>query len=370
MNTQGHYVRRNRHRRTLTACLVCAGITAASLPAQAAAYRVEGLWARGAATALNDAGEVVGWETGGSLATWTPTGGLKLAPVTYSADTPWGISDAGLIGGTSSRYLSTSPDFGYRTGDKGFLWDLETSLPASDQENAPFGLLGMAISDVSPAGHVVGTTSSHEAFVRYNGTTTFLGGLSSAAAVNSLGYVVGHSATLDGPFLWTPDDGMQAIGPFGPQTFVASFPTDINDEGVVIGVGDLDGCYCGVVWRDGLGVQGIGYLASEWQSSYPYAINNAGYAVGRSAVSDGVSHAFIWHAGTAMQDLNDLIDPSSGWALETAYAINNRGQIVGQGRYQGSEYAYLLSPVPEPAHWMMMLGGLTLMGFMSRKRKP
>jgi probable HAF family extracellular repeat protein len=51
-----------------------------------------------------------------------------------------------------------------------------------------------------------------------------------------------------------------------------------------------------------------------------------------------------------MQDLNSLIDPSSGWYLEDANGINDAGQIVGTGiDPSGMTEAFLLTPTPEPA---------------------
>jgi hypothetical protein len=43
-------------------------------------------------------------------------------------------------------------------------------------------------------------------------------------------------------------------------------------------------------------------------------------------------------------DLNALIDPSSGWVLETAKDVNNHGAIVGRGTHDGQTHAYLLTP--------------------------
>ena len=60
-----------------------------------------------------------------------------------------------------------------------------------------------------------------------------------------------------------------------------------------------------------------------------------------------------------MQDLNELVSPSSGWTLQEATAINENGQIVGQGtNASGQTHAFLLTPVPEPSVFAMLLGGL------------
>ena len=65
-----------------------------------------------------------------------------------------------------------------------------------------------------------------------------------------------------------------------------------------------------------------------------------------------------------MYDLNDLIDPSSGsgWQIKEAQDINNSGQIAAWGFRTGSTatYALLLTPVPEPETWAMLLAGFGL----------
>ena len=44
-----------------------------------------------------------------------------------------------------------------------------------------------------------------------------------------------------------------------------------------------------------------------------------------------------------MQDLNDLVDPSSGWVLTAAYGINDAGQIVGTVYESSDRSPYIYS---------------------------
>lgn len=69
-----------------------------------------------------------------------------------------------------------------------------------------------------------------------------------------------------------------------------------------------------------------------------------------------------------MADLNTLIDPASGWTLFDARDINDAGQIVGTGTISGTQHAFLLTPVPEPETYAMLLAGLAVIGVSARRK--
>ena len=105
---------------------------------------------------------------------------------------------------------------------------------------------------------------------------------------------------------------------------------------------------------------------------FAVGINDAGQVVGASDGDFSKSHAFLWTGSDGMQDLNALIDPldplRAVTTLSQAFGINNAGQIVGSGFINGKDHAYLLTPVPEPETYSMMVAGLGLLGFMLRRR--
>lgn len=73
----------------------------------------------------------------------------------------------------------------------------------------------------------------------------------------------------------------------------------------------------------------------------------------------------VIHTDDTIIDLNDLLVNGAGWELIEAADINDVGQIVGQGRINGAEHGFLLTPVPEPA----ALGLLTLCNLVLMRRR-
>ena len=103
----------------------------------------------------------------------------------------------------------------------------------------------------------------------------------------------------------------------------------------------------------------------QFSTSGALAINDSGQVVG-DFLTGGQFHAFRYLNGTstALEDLNSLIDPSSGWVLNYATAIDAAGDIAGYGTINNELHAFLLA-VPEPAN-LGAFGGLFLLGLSAR----
>lgn len=153
----------------------------------------------------------------------------------------------------------------------------------------------------------------------------FTGRMSLARGVNNQGIVVGRSVPeYEGPamsaFVWTREAGMACLRGLGGCFSSASA---INEDGVIVGVSDLDnGSRHAVMWEKGKPVRDLLTLGGEYSNAAD--INDQKLVVGRSGLKNGESHAFLWTEETGMIDLGALDSHLSG-----ARGLNNRGDVVG-----------------------------------------
>lgn len=147
------------------------------------------------------------------------------------------------------------------------------------------------------------------------GTMFTWGAMSGANAINDLGQVVGWTGTTNvgfprHAFLVTPSNGQWKVPSGSPS------PTNTL-------------------------MRSLGVLGGPTNNSYAKAINNRAWIVGSADMPSGTNQAFLWRNGV-LTNLNDLIDPASGWVLTDATGINEHNEIVGTGLFQGQPRAYIL----------------------------
>lgn len=163
-----------------------------------------------------------------------------------------------------------------------------------------------------------------------------------------------------------------------------SMAIDINNNGQILATGfGPEGGRRSFIWEDGK----VSTLKSDGDQAEAYAINDHGIAVGLQYLkpdtnspyyNDFQGEAVMWD-GHNQYKLNDYLDQDSkdaGWVLVTATDINNNGWVIGDAynTITREHHSYILStdemlsPIPEPSTYLMLLAGLGLLGFMRYKK--
>jgi len=150
------------------------------------------------------------------------------------------------------------------------------------------------------------------------------------------------------PFIYSIDEGMVEMAGFQN---VSSYPTDINDEGQVVGTMQVGSAQHAFLWSKEKGTLDLGVPAG-WDQSFAHAINNAGEVVGEVVVVSAqgtiaASNAFKWTAATGMVMLPSRSQFDNTHALD----INNNGEIVGFSVASVSNYSGL-----RPVRWSAAKG--------------
>jgi len=310
---------------------------------------------------VNDRGEIAGTLVlnggGGGPVLWTPAGG-----VTRLGDFTGGTATDGLGIAINNSTQIAGAVFG-----RAAFWP----RPAKAIALGPVPSAANAIND---AGMVVGfeaspTGADGRAFRRLaDGTFEYLSapGLTEtvALAVNASGHVSGLSRT--NPFVWAPDGTVTTLRGLGGGS-VFGQAHGINDQNWVAGVQLINGLTShALLWRPGEDPLDIGGLPGR-TDSVAESINNHGVIVGSSVVG-GLARAFVWTEEEGALPLTSLLDASGrGWVLTNPFDINDRGQIVGQGIYQGRQQGFLLTPVPEPSAGFLLVAGAAVAALRRRR---
>ena len=314
------------------------------------------------------------------------------------------IIDLGVFGGGDESRAFSINDLGQVVGwsaappvgdQRAFLWEngVMQDLGALDKGRSEAWSINNSGQIV---GSLIGPHGKYYPFLWENNAMVQLpGGEGYALSINDQSQAVGHSdSTNNGPCMWE-SGGISAINTFG---FEGGTAYGINDSGQVVGRAYAGaGSEHAFLWEDGI-VTDLGTLPDYNDYSEATAINNLGQVVGYSVREEdfpifpfwrSYQHAFLWEGGAftdlgtlggdnsearcindngrvvgwadtetsprafvysdgVMARLDSLLPEDSDWDyLLWAEGISNKGQIVGTGRINGEDHAFLMTPVIE-----------------------
>jgi probable HAF family extracellular repeat protein len=360
--------------------LCAAGASVLPAHAQTTPYEITVVGAANSqAWGLNNLGTVVGVAFGPSFDqnhafVNTGTGPVDLGTLGGTNSIAVAVNDAGQIVGSADNAAGQSRAFLYQNGSMTNLGTFGGDISYGSGINAAGTTVGSAFAPENP-----NDFSGQRAFVRPPGGTLqdigTLPGFSSPYAeafdINNHGQIVGASGQGGPgdppvhPFLYS-NGVMTDLGTFG-NAYSAAFA--INDAGLIVGYSDSLADFHipqAFLYANGKLINLDARLGG--QGSTAFDINNLGQIVGSSSTLG----AFIMQ-GDKVTSLDALIDPAAGWSIELARAINDRGQIAATGVLNGTAYAVLLTPVPEPAAASMLGLGLGVLavtrGLRQRRRR-
>lgn len=332
-------------------------------------------------TSINHNGQVAG--TAANPLTFLTMGvitGIMGQTNIYDVYSIRGINDSGQVAGTQG--LGGYPTTAFFTGPNGVGKIYLSSFSGVDS-NA---------YDINNIGQVVGSSRNtsgdiHAYVTGPNGMGmtdlgTLGGSVSVAYAVNTSGQVAGYSYRSDdnGPHAFFADpNGGGMIDLFAQKDESSSYATAINDAGQVTGFfitstsGNNYNAHAFITGANGVGITDLGTLSGT-DDSQAYGINASGWVVGTSIIrpteptGSYQMRAFIAGVdGAGMMDLNSFVNlANSNLTFSEARGINDLGQIIARAN---DGHAYLLSPIPEPETYALLLAGLSLIGFIARRRK-
>jgi uncharacterized membrane protein len=283
-----------------------------------------------------------------------------------------------LWSGNTKTILSNASGTAYDVNNKGqavgviglraVLWE-GTSSTVLPFRSAPYQDNASAAYAINDAGQIVGYVADgccpiDPALWKDANTppTDFGYNRGSAYDINNAGQIIG-ATSFSGSFLFKGT---------GSDIILSGFPNSINNKDQIAGG---DGNHA-VYWFPGSGPIALGTLEG-YAHAIAYGNNDEGSVVGNSynVSGDYSSHATYWSPNTTTAiDLNGFLPESvkdAGWVLINAQAINDSGAIVGDAFNSklGTLHAFVLTPVPEPETYAMLLAGLGVVSFLGRRKR-
>jgi probable HAF family extracellular repeat protein len=297
--------------------------------------------------AINNAGQVVGTAySNGQQAVLYSDGHLKsLNGFGKQHSYATGINDAGQVVG-----------YAYNNGEDGraFIYKDDKMLDLNTLIDPSLGLTLSYAADINNHGVIVGTCSTanegNNVFMYCGGEVENLGVLGvdvAIRAINDNRRFIGNYTFENGyRHGFTYNNG--AFTDIGEVGSLETLAFGINASGQIVGLTVNNTVYAHAYL---LSYGTMTDIDPYGESSFATAINDSGQIVGNFA-----NNQPLLYDNGILRNLNTMIDPELKITLNTAYGINNSGQII-VGGYDSSlnTFAYLLTPVPEPSNFCLLL---------------
>ncbi len=309
--------------------------------------------------AINNQGYIVGFGNGITYQLgfiWTSAAGIKALPLVPGADlsTAYDINDHGEIAGSCAIHNAAAAPAWYGSYATHWKGGIANNInPGMESEaraiNNNGDIAGMIYKAGSTACTWIGGAAKLMAHNKYHGAPTNNSGV---VAIISNGEVFGSCLQSTGalyPYetatkwdiagnVYDLDfpNNLDKIGSRGRDSIVRA----ANDSGVAVGSTFNFSILQPFYWN-AAGKGTLGMFPGSLQGD-AFGINNIGQVVGW--LDNGSGHRATLWTGPVITDLNNLIDPLSGWVLTEANCINNAGQIAGIGLLNGVQRAFLIQP--------------------------
>jgi uncharacterized membrane protein len=385
-----------------------------ALPAHAVQYMVKDLgvsavWNNGyTPRSINNSGEVLAWVNSpyGAGSDW-----LVERPAVWNGQT-WQVPEIAGRSGPEWQYfgevmnnhgvvaittMRTAADYGELVDSEiqSYLWNSRTNtvtVLSNPGPNNGYGNLAAAFAinnngTVAGAMGFIGDESSYKAMTWNNNTYTdvsngLIAGNSEVQIINGSGAVAGqiYSSQDDNSVAAFFSNGTTIRHYLMPQGKNDFDMMDMNDQNIVVFnvEGDCSASGCGrvgIIW-DPIADNWLTIPSTpgQWGSS-ANGINNLGQVVGQGMDGDQYANwdsGLLWDPINGIQSLNESLAPGERYWIREGYDINDEGAILAIGAYHGTPMEgrlFILTPVPEPETYALMLAGLGLVGFAARRRK-
>lgn len=312
------------------------------------AYTIQPIGTYMEAWAVNDSGQVVVYPFDGHTYVWdqgqmNDVGRLGSAGV-YTQN----INNQGRVvsfydGGSGERAF---------VGANGSIQDLGVNPGGAST--------AMCISNAGAIAGVRTINGVQQAFYMQNGVVRTIPGLSGpvwAYAINDAGAVVGDGRVSGKMVPYIYQNGTTTVLP------VSMWGTaqGINNFNHVAGTLGISGGNHAYVYKNG-SFTDLGAMIPNCTNSWGTGINDAGQVIVQAFGGPSGRSGYLFE-NNRLYNLTDLV-AEQGWQILAVEDINAAGQMVGLGIYNDEYYAYLMTPIPEPATL-----GLLALGTLAVRKK-